>query len=74
MKRSFAHIILVALLVQSANGQISWTTVGPGAGSFLMSIAIHPENPDILYVGGDIEGVYKSIDGGGTWKAMSTGL
>ena len=74
MKRSFAHIMLVALLVQSANGQISWTPVGPGAGSFLMSIAIHPENPDILYVGGDIEGVYKSVDGGDTWRSMSTGL
>ncbi len=63
MKRTFARILLAALMIQSVHGQISWTARGPGAGSFLISIAIHPENPDILYVGGDIEGVYKSIDG-----------
>jgi photosystem II stability/assembly factor-like uncharacterized protein len=74
MIRAFVHMLLLSTLVQSAGAQISWNAVGPGAGSFLMAIAIHPENPDILYVGGDIEGVYKSIDGGDSWRAMSTGL
>jgi hypothetical protein len=74
MIRSIALILLVGLTSLPVKGQISWAPVGPGAGSFLMSIAIHPENPDIVYVGGDIEGVYKTVDGGGSWRTMNTGI
>ncbi len=58
----------------SAIAQMTWRTVGPGAGSFLMSVAIDPADPDVIYVGGDIEGIYKSTDGGATWGAANQGM
>lgn len=38
-------------------------------------IAIHPENPDIVYVGGATwweTGIYKTTDGGASWKRVLT--
>ncbi len=54
--------------------EVNWRSVGPGAGSFLMSIAFQPDNADIIYAGGDIEGVYKSTDGGETWSLHNIGI
>ncbi|MEO7263635.1 MAG: T9SS type A sorting domain-containing protein [Ferruginibacter sp.] len=34
------------------------------------AIAVHPSNPDILYVGTAQGGVYRSINGGATWVPM----
>jgi hypothetical protein len=34
------------------------------------SIAIHPTNPDIAYVAAAQGGVYRTLDGGGTWTAL----
>ena len=39
----------------------------------IVSIALHPTNPGILYVATN-ESVYKSRDGGGTWARMATDL
>ena len=53
---------------------VTWTSVGPGAGSFLMASAIQPDNPDVIYLGGDIEGVFKTTDGGQRWRMINKGL
>ena len=34
------------------------------------SIALHPTNPDIAYVAAAQGGVYRTLDGGGTWTAL----
>ncbi|HNW70093.1 MAG TPA: T9SS type A sorting domain-containing protein [Bacteroidales bacterium] len=63
------------------DGGMSWNTTFdtmPVLGT--STIAIHPQNPDIIYIGtGDRDawdtkgtGIYKSIDGGSSWTA--TGL
>lgn len=48
--------------------------LGPGGGGYLTSIVIDPENSRTLYVSGDNCGVYKSLDGGQSWRAMNNGL
>lgn len=45
--------------------------IGPGEGSDLHFIAIQPDNPDVIYVGGDIEGIFKTIDGGTSWQNIN---
>lgn len=57
-----ASLILLALL--SGCGKQSDTIV---------SIALHPTNPNILYVATN-ESVYKTRDGGTTWERMATDL
>ena len=34
-------------------------------------LALHPEDPNTLYVGTSDEGIFKSEDGGGTWEKLS---
>ncbi|HED17816.1 MAG TPA: hypothetical protein ENI64_13510 [Gammaproteobacteria bacterium] len=38
------------------------------------SVAIHPSNPDVMYVAIEAKGVYKTTDGGGRWNRVSNGL
>ncbi len=56
----------------------SWTPIGPAPipnGSFpwsgrVVSIAVHPTNPNIVYVGAAQGGLYRSTDGGTNWTAL----
>ena len=73
--RGFKTCILTSLLVAGSGvAQVHWQPIEPGAGSFLMSAAIRPDNPDIMYVGGDIEGLFKTVDGGRTWSNAGPGV
>jgi photosystem II stability/assembly factor-like uncharacterized protein len=38
------------------------------------AIAVDPQNPDIVYVGTEGEGVFRSIDGGKSWSAANAGI
>ena len=51
------------------NGQV---VEGPStaASGRTIAIAVHPTNPDIVYVGTAQGGLYRSINGGTTWTAM----
>ena len=62
---------------KSADGGNSWTHMGLKNSEHIAKIIVHPDNSDVVYVaaigplwnsGGD-RGLYKSIDGGKTWKA-----
>ena len=66
-------------LFKSTNSGLTWSPLTDGTKiASVGSIAISPSNPDIIYVGTgetDIrsnlasgDGVYKSVDGGKTWK------
>jgi photosystem II stability/assembly factor-like uncharacterized protein len=64
-------------VLRSSDGGVNWTTMtSPGGG--LQEIAIHPNNPDIIwavrsnYTAG--AKVYKSINGGSTWTNISGNL
>jgi hypothetical protein len=57
----------------------AWTPVGPTAIPFFSSppvsgrvtaIAVHPTNPGKVYVGTANGGLYRSLDGGGSWTPL----
>jgi photosystem II stability/assembly factor-like uncharacterized protein len=49
-----------------------WTCAGPFNSAGRMRIVrYHPTNPDILYAGAASGGVWKTTDGGNTWKALT---
>jgi hypothetical protein len=50
------------------NGQTDGVT-NPVSGR-VTAIAVHPTNPDIVYVGTAQGGVYRTLDGGATWTAI----
>ena len=50
------------------NGQTNGTSV-PVSGR-VSAIAVHPSNPNIIYVGAAQGGVYRSLDGGASWTPL----
>jgi len=69
-------------LFKTIDGGQSWDAVltTPGSG-YVYSIVIDPNNPQIVYTTfgtqvfkGSTTGVYKSIDGGETWKEINKGI
>jgi len=54
-------------------GPTSWTTnsYNPGLGR-INAIAVHPTNPDIIFVGAPGAGLWKSTNGGLTWAISGT--
>jgi photosystem II stability/assembly factor-like uncharacterized protein len=65
----------IGILKSTDNGK-SWTNIGLMDAHHFAPILIHPDNPDVIVVGvtghlyspNDERGVYKTTDGGKTWK------
>ena len=61
---------------RSDDGGKSWKNIGLKDGRHIIRIVIHPKNPDIVWVAvmghlfgpNDERGIYKTTDGGKTWK------
>lgn len=50
---------------------LEWTTQGPGnIGARVNTLAVHPRNENIIYAGFAHGGVFKTSDGGGSWKPI----
>jgi hypothetical protein len=48
---------------------------GPGAGGMgLHTILVHPDNPQRMWVAASAVGVFRTDDGGATWKTCTAGL
>jgi photosystem II stability/assembly factor-like uncharacterized protein len=61
---------------KTTDGGQSWVLKNNGLVSAdVRSLAIDPQNPEVLYAGlGEGAGVFKSTDGGDLWGAINTGL
>ncbi len=63
---------------KSTDAGASWTHVGFGDVKQIGEIRIHPENPEVMWVAaqgnayrpGSNTGVYKTMDGGATWRRV----
>lgn len=69
----FLEALLLAFAGSARAGLDEWTTVGPPNG-VILSLAINPDDPSILFAGTQSDGVFKSLDGGTSWRAASAGL
>src|SRR5690349_15892021 len=52
----------------------TWTPSGWGGGGFYYAAAFHPARDGVLYLAGDVGGVYRSDDRGRTWAMTNAGL
>jgi photosystem II stability/assembly factor-like uncharacterized protein len=51
-----------------------WEQSGWGGGGFYWAAAFHPTQNGVIYMGGDVAGVYKTIDHGRNWRMINKGL
>ncbi|MGH7492995.1 MAG: WD40/YVTN/BNR-like repeat-containing protein, partial [bacterium] len=57
--------------LQKNNTRASWIPIGPtNIGGRITAAAVHPFDPNIIYIGAAAGGVFQSIDGGNTWLAI----
>lgn len=58
----------------SRDGGKTWSLVGGTLPSRVNSVAVSPLNSNLIYAGTESLGLYKSTDGGATWRAADQGL
>ena len=46
-------------ITRTAHAADSWTAAGWSGGGLYWSAALHPTRPDVIYMGGDVAGVYQ---------------
>jgi photosystem II stability/assembly factor-like uncharacterized protein len=66
--QSSSYIAYIPLITHT---QSAW--IGP-SGGYIVSLAIDPTYPQVVYAATWGSGVYKSLDGGINWKSISYGL
>lgn len=74
---AMAALALGAWLAGTAQAQAQpphWEHCGWGGGGFYWSCAFHPAKDGVIYVGGDVGGVYKTQDKGLHWRFINRGL
>ncbi len=54
--------------------QAKWEQVGWGGGSFYWSTSWHPTDENVIYMGSDCAGAYRSDDKGLHWKFTNNGI
>jgi|GEM_PF-7128613 len=69
------RITLLAALILSyvagiASAEIQWQQIGAGAGGETTAIAFDPRTDNTVYMASDVGGVFRSDDGGKTWKTL----
>lgn len=77
LRRLSSALLLTTLMPVLARpvaaGVDRWTPIGPEGGEIL-SLAADPDSPGTLYAGTYFGGVWKSLDGGGSWAPTVEGL
>ncbi len=57
----------------SVTSLLDFKSLGPGGGGGIYSAVFHNTDPDVILVGQDVGGVYKSADGGVSWRHVNQG-
>ncbi len=73
MKSKLLAIFLAGSALAAAGAE-EWQACGWGGGGFYFSTVFHPTQSGVIYLGGDVNGVYKSEDHGQSWRMINRGL
>ena len=80
-KRALCWITFALVTIQFAFGvemsssdDVEWSWTGFGGGGYFWCGTISPENHDVMYLGGDVGGIYKTTDRGKNWRFVNKGL
>ncbi|HRQ54534.1 MAG TPA: hypothetical protein PL018_09785, partial [Ignavibacteriaceae bacterium] len=66
------HIQANNVSLTNSPNALNWSQHGPGnIGGRIRSIAVHPTDPNTIYLGAVAGGVWKSINGGTSWASLT---
>ena len=74
MKNYSPLLALLAASAFAAPAQPHWDWSGWGGGGWFWSSAADPKDPNVFYMGGDVDGIWKTTDGGRSWAFVNAGL
>ena len=58
----------LAWVTLPATDSIQWKQIGPGGGGNSLAVGVSPADPNIVLMGSDVGGIFRSSDGGQTWS------
>src|SRR5262245_34703899 len=73
--RRFGALLLQTILIASAlcvpsvllsTDSIQWKSIGPGGGGNSLAVGVSPADPNIVLMGSDVGGIFRTADGGQT--------
>ncbi|MEM9090488.1 MAG: hypothetical protein AAGC93_17280 [Cyanobacteria bacterium P01_F01_bin.53] len=70
---STTAIMTTLMTLQPALAQ-TWESLNPGAGGQVQDLVLNPLTPNHAFVLSDVEGLYRTTDGGNSWDYSSNGL
>lgn len=70
--RSICAFAMLASVSSAA--EPNWEPAGWGGGGFYYSAAFHPTRDGVIYMGGDVNGMYRSDDNGKSWKIINNNI
>lgn len=69
-----ATVGLIVALAGAAVDDVRWKNIGIGGGGNMVSASISPADPNIVLMGSDVGGFFRSGDGGETWQLKNEAL
>lgn len=69
---AYRHISLNNVSLSNSLNALTWTQLGPGnIGGRIRAVAVHPTDPNTVYIGAVSGGVWKSTNGGTSWTSLA---
>ena len=71
-EEAYKQINLNKVTEPNSISALNWTQLGPGnIGGRIRAIAVHPTDPNTVYIGAVAGGVWKSVNGGTSWTSLT---
>ena len=76
MLRTLVFAVCLSAVLGRAAGaeERHWTWCGWGGGGWFWSSAADPADGNVFYMGGDVDGIWKTTDAGRNWSFVNRGL
>jgi hypothetical protein len=71
MYKKLVGMMVVVLIMAAECFSGEWISKGIGGGGALFGPNINPNNPNDIFINCDMSDVFRSIDGGATWKVLN---
>jgi hypothetical protein len=73
-KYFFVSVFMLLMFSRIGLAQTAFKMIAPGGGGAVMTSAVNPVDPSMMIFGTDVGGVFRTLDGGRSYKMIANGL